>query len=97
MDGSHSLLIRSQQFGTQMPQGGHPPHQMRATATEEGGSRGDQANAVLPGVIGGAYLDQLRRLERYERRAFSKRQGAIRKLLDFQRTIGSCIDKINYF
>src|SRR5262245_42388989 len=26
MDGSHSLLIRSQQFGTQMPQGGHPPH-----------------------------------------------------------------------
>src|SRR5262249_13885490 len=71
--------------------------QMRATATEEGGSRGDQANAVLPGVIGGAYLDQLRRLERYERRAFSKRQGAIRKLLDFQRTIGSYIDKINYF
>src|SRR5262249_59081249 len=71
--------------------------QWRATATEEGGSRGDQANAVLPGVIGGAYLDQLRRLERYERRAFSKRQGAIRKLLDFQRTIGSCIDKINYF
>jgi hypothetical protein len=71
--------------------------QMRATATEEGGSRGDQANAVLPGVIGGAYLDQLRRLERYERRAFSKRQGAIRKLLDFQRTIGSCTDKINYF
>ena len=56
--------------------------QMRATAAEEGGSRGDQANAVLPGVIGGAYLDQLRRLERYERRAFSKRQGAIRKLLD---------------
>jgi hypothetical protein len=26
MDGSRSLLIRSQQFGTQMPQGGHPPH-----------------------------------------------------------------------
>jgi hypothetical protein len=25
MDGSHLLLIRSQQFGTQMPQGGHPP------------------------------------------------------------------------
>ena len=58
--------------------------QMRATAAEEGGSRGDQANAVLPGVIGGAYLDQLRRLERYERRAFSRRQGAIRKLLDVQ-------------
>jgi len=56
--------------------------QMRASAAEERGSRGDQANAVLPGVIGGAYLDQLRRLERYERRAFSKRQGAIRKLLD---------------
>jgi hypothetical protein len=58
--------------------------QMRATAAEEGGSRGDQATAVLPGVIGGAYLDQLRRLERYERRAFSRRQGAIRKLLDVQ-------------
>jgi hypothetical protein len=55
--------------------------QMRAT---EGSSRGDRANAVLPGVIGGAYLDQLRRLERYERRAFSRRQGAIRKLLDVQ-------------
>jgi len=26
MDGSHSLLIRSQQFGIQVPQGGHPPH-----------------------------------------------------------------------
>jgi hypothetical protein len=26
--------------------------QMRATAAEEGGSRGDQANAVLPGMIG---------------------------------------------
>jgi hypothetical protein len=72
--------------------------QMRATAAEEGGSRGDQANAVLPGVIGGAYLDQLRRLERYERRAFSKRQAAIRRLLDVQRcTIVSCIDRINYF
>src|SRR6516165_1554273 len=71
--------------------------QMRATAAEEGGSRGDQANAVLPGVIGGAYLDQLRRLERYERRAFSIRQAAIRKLLDVQCTIDGCIDKINYF
>src|SRR6516225_7908049 len=58
--------------------------QMRATAAEEGRSRGDQANAVLPGVIGGPYLDQLRRLERYERRAVSKRQAAIRKLLDVQ-------------
>ena len=55
--------------------------QMLAT---EGSSRGDRANPVLPGVIGGAYLDQLRRLERYERRAFSRRQGAIRKLLDVQ-------------
>jgi hypothetical protein len=55
--------------------------QMLAT---EGSSRGDRANAVLPGVIGGAYLDQLRRLERYERRAFSRRQGAIRNLLDVQ-------------
>ena len=36
--------------------------QMLAT---KGSSRGDRANAVLPGVIGGAYLDQLRRLERY--------------------------------
>jgi hypothetical protein len=34
------------------------------------------------GVIG--HFDQLRRLERYERRAFSRRQGAIRKLLDVQ-------------
>ena len=37
------------------------------------------------GVIGRPPLEQLRRLERYERRAFSKRQGAIRKLLDVQR------------
>jgi hypothetical protein len=36
------------------------------------------------GVIGSSHLDQLRRLERYERRAFSRRQGAIRKLLDVQ-------------
>ena len=36
------------------------------------------------GVIGRPPLEQLRRLERYERRAFSKRQGAIRKLLDAQ-------------
>jgi hypothetical protein len=42
------------------------------------------ANAVLPAVIGGAYFDQLRRLERYERRAFSRRQSAIRTLLDVQ-------------
>jgi hypothetical protein len=69
--------------------------QMLAT---EGSSRGDRANAVLPGVIGGACLDQLRRLERYERRAFSKRQAAIRRLLDVQHAlIDSCIDKINYF
>jgi hypothetical protein len=55
--------------------------QMLAT---EGSSRGDRVNAMLPGVIGGAYLDQLRRLERYERRAFSARQRAIRILLDVQ-------------
>jgi hypothetical protein len=57
--------------------------QMLRTA-EQGGARGGQANAVPPsGVIGGAaYLDQLRRLERYERRAFSRRQTAIQKLLD---------------
>src|SRR5262245_35012965 len=55
--------------------------QMLAT---EGSSRGDRANAVLPGVIGGAYLDQLRRLERYECRAFSTRQRSIRILLDVQ-------------
>jgi hypothetical protein len=36
------------------------------------------------GVIGRSHIDQLRRLERYERRAFSRRQGAIRKLLDVQ-------------
>jgi hypothetical protein len=58
--------------------------QMLATAAEEGGSRGYQANAVLPDVIGEAYLDQLRRLERYDRRAFSRRQTAVRKLLDVQ-------------
>ena len=34
------------------------------------------------GVIGGSHFEQLRRLERYERRAFSRRQGAIRILLD---------------
>ena len=34
------------------------------------------------GVIGSSHFEQLRRLERYERRAFSRRQGAIRKLLD---------------
>jgi hypothetical protein len=33
-------------------------------------------------VIGDSHLEQLRRLERYERRAFSKRQLAIRILLD---------------
>src|SRR5262249_2590390 len=33
------------------------------------------------GGIGRPPLEQLRRLERYERRAFSKRQAAIRKLL----------------
>src|SRR5262245_29782723 len=32
------------------------------------------------GVIGRPALEQLRRLERYERRAFSRRQTAIRKL-----------------
>jgi hypothetical protein len=36
------------------------------------------------GVIGSSHFEQLRRLERYERRAFSRRQGAIRKLLDVQ-------------
>jgi hypothetical protein len=58
--------------------------QMLRTAAEEGGARGGQANAVPPsGVIAGAaYLDQLRGLERYERRAFSRRQTAIQKLLD---------------
>jgi len=58
--------------------------QMLRTAADEGGARGGQANAVAPsGVIGGtAYLDQLRRLERYERRAFSRRQTAIQQLLD---------------
>jgi hypothetical protein len=34
------------------------------------------------GVIGRPPLEQLRRLERYERRAFSRRQRAIRILLD---------------
>ena len=34
------------------------------------------------GVIGSSHFEQLRRLERYERRAFSRRQGAIRILLD---------------
>jgi hypothetical protein len=36
------------------------------------------------GVIGRSHLDQLRRLDRYERRAFSTRQRAIRILLDVQ-------------
>src|SRR6516165_11251803 len=35
MDGSHSLLIRSQQFGTQMPQGGHPPHHSITSSASE--------------------------------------------------------------
>src|SRR6516165_2777813 len=34
------------------------------------------------GVIGRSHVEQLRRLERYERRAFSRRQSAIRRLLD---------------
>jgi hypothetical protein len=54
--------------------------QMLATYTEEGGSRGDQPNGLLPDVIGRSHLEQLRRLERYERRAFSRRQTAIRIL-----------------
>jgi hypothetical protein len=36
------------------------------------------------GVIGRSHFEQLRRLERYERRAFSRRQSAIRTLLDVQ-------------
>ena len=38
--GSHLLLIRSQQFGTQVPQGGHPPHHSitsSASASSAGG------------------------------------------------------------
>src|SRR5262245_25774656 len=63
--------------------------QMLAT---EGSSRGDRA-IVAPGVIGGAYFDQLRRLERYEHRAFSKRQAAIRRLDISTCTIGGCFDR----
>src|SRR5215469_16284655 len=33
------------------------------------------------GVIARSHVEQLRRLERYERRAFSRRQSAIRRLL----------------
>src|SRR5262249_24689097 len=36
------------------------------------------------GEIGRSPFEQLRRLERYERRALSRRQSAIRKLLDVQ-------------
>jgi hypothetical protein len=39
------------------------------------------------GLIGSSHFEQLRRLERYERRAFSRRQGAIRTLLDVQAEI----------
>src|SRR6516165_4112446 len=50
MDGSHSLLIRSQQFGTQMPQGGHPPHHSitsSASASNLSGTSSPSALAVL--------------------------------------------------
>src|SRR6516165_4787433 len=49
MDGSHSLPIRSQQFGTQMPQGGHPPHHSitsSARASSVGGTSRPSALAV---------------------------------------------------
>ena len=39
------------------------------------------------GVIGSSHFEQLRRLERYERRAFSTRQRAIRILLDVQHLV----------
>src|SRR5262249_833293 len=39
--------------------------QMRATAAEEGGSRGDQAKAVRPGVYWGAVPDLSGRRKRY--------------------------------
>src|SRR5262250_3963505 len=50
MDGSHLLLIRSQQFGTQMPQGGHPPHHSitsSARASSVGGTSKPKALAVF--------------------------------------------------
>jgi len=50
MDGSHSLLIRSQQFGTQMPQRGHPPHHSitsSARARTVGGISRPSAFAVV--------------------------------------------------
>jgi len=48
MDGSHSLLIRSQQFGTQMPQGGHPPHHS-ITSSAPGGGIGRNMLDISPG------------------------------------------------
>jgi hypothetical protein len=40
------------------------------------------ATGAAAGVIGSSHFEQLRRLERYERRAFSRRQSAIRIFLD---------------
>src|SRR5262249_39767976 len=53
-----SLLIRSQQFGTQMPQGGHPPHHSitsSARASSVGGISRPSALAVLR-LITNSYL-----------------------------------------
>src|SRR6516225_10709280 len=49
MDGSHSLLIRSQQFGTQMPQGGHPPHHSITSSARASPVIGTLRPMPLPG------------------------------------------------
>ena len=56
-----------------------------ATGVEESGAPRDQAGrGRRAGLIGGVQLEELRRLERYERRAFSRRQNAIRKFSDLR-------------
>src|SRR6516165_4219368 len=59
MDGSHLLLIRSQQFGTQMPQGGHPPHHLitsSARASMAGGISRPMAFAVLRLIVSSNFV-----------------------------------------
>src|SRR5215469_11574122 len=55
MDGSHSLLFRSQQFGTQMPQGGHPPHHSITSSASSRRRARERSAARLSRARGGDF------------------------------------------